>query len=126
MSNTLYDLISINNHVVPDVSKGTITIAPNPKYNEYEGELGNKVIDIIREDMLKGSVEYSGLLQSDVQNAYAAIDLVSTMTVYSPFTGTTKTFMAKVIIGDSNKIVYDEQANAWTFTFEFEEIDSVT
>lgn len=123
MSNTVYDLISINNVVAPAVTKGTVTVAPNLKYNEYDGEAGNKIIEPISTDKLKGTVQYSGLFQSQIQTMYAAITLVSTMTVYNPMTGNTRTFKALVLVGDNTKILYDEVANVWSFAFDFEEVD---
>lgn len=118
----MYDLISINSVDIPDVKKGTLTIAPNQKYNEYETEDGGKVIEVIAADMLKGSVSYNGLTQSEMQTISAAINLVSQMTVYNPFTNNTKTFTALITVNQSDKILHDATANAWTYSFNFEEI----
>ena len=121
-----YDLISINGVSIPDVKKGSLSVAPNPKYTEYDGEEGNKIIDVISTDKIKGTVSYSGLLQSELQTIYSAIDLVSEMTIYNPLSGLTRTFMALILIGEPEKIIHDANANAWTFGFDFEEIDYVT
>lgn len=125
MSNTSYDLIAINNVSAPDIQKGTLTVLPNPKYNEYEGEEGNKVIEEISTDKIKGTVTYSGLFQSQIQTICAALSLVSTMTIYNPMTGTTRTFKALILVGEVTKIIHDGTANAWAFSFEFEEVDYV-
>lgn len=119
----MYDLITINGTSIPDVKKGTVSISPNPKYNEYEGEAGNKIIDIISDDRIKGTVSYSGLLQSELQTIYGAITLVSTLEIYNPFTGNVKRFSALILVSASDKLIHDANANAWTFEFEFEEID---
>ena len=124
MANVQYDLLSINGVAIPDVKKGSLTIAPNPKYVEVECEEGNKIIDIINSTMVKGSVEFSGLMQSELQTIYAATSLVSVMEIYNPMTGQVKRFSALVLIGDMTKIIHDAGANAWSFGFEFEEIDN--
>lgn len=122
---TSYDLISINGTAIPDVKKGEVIVAPNPKYIEYEGEEGNKIIDKISTTKIKGSVSYNGLFQSELQTIYGALsdDIVATLTIYNPMKGTSKTFSALILVGDISKIIHDSGANAWSFTFDFEEID---
>lgn len=121
-----YDLIKLNGTSIPDVKKGTVTVAPNPKYNEFDGEEGNKVLEVISTDKIRGTVSYDGLFQSELQTIQAAVDIVSEMTIYNPFSGQTRTFLAKIIVNDSGKIIHDENANAWTYGFDFEEIDYIS
>lgn len=118
----MYDLISINGVNAPDVKKGTLTIMPNPKYNEFEVEDGGKVVEVIAETKLKGTVSYTGLLQSEIQALRAAIGLVSQMTIYNPYSNSARTFTALITITAGDKIIHDAVANAWTFAFDFEEI----
>ena len=120
---TSYDLIAINGVASPDIQKGTLSIAPNQKYTEYEGEGDNKVIDVIGETRLKGSVSYSGLFQSQIQTIVGSFSTVSVMTIYNPFTGSQKTFTALIVLDEAPKIIHDGVANAWGFSFTFEEID---
>ena len=122
---TRYDLISINNVDIPDVKKGTLNITPVDKYEEHETEGGGKVIEEIAKKLLTGTVSFSGLLQSELQTLDAALDTVSTMTIYSPLTGNTKTFMALIVRNGMDKIIHDADANAWTWGFTFEEIGDV-
>lgn len=121
---TSYDLISINNVSLPDVQKGEVTVQPNPKYHEYEAQTGNKVIDEVENTMIKGMVSYDGLLQAELQTVYAAVSssVVGSMTIYNPMSGQTKTFDALIVVGAITKIIHDEGANAWSFSFDFEEI----
>lgn len=121
---TSYDLISLNNYALPDVTagKGTVTITPNPKYTEYECEDGGKVIDVINDTLISGTVEYSGLLQTELAAISSHMHLVSTMTIYNPLTGATKTFTALCLVGEVTRLIHDAGANAWTYSFTFEEI----
>lgn len=121
-----YDLIAINGVSIPDVKKGTLVIAKNPKYTEHETEDGGKIIDVVEEDMIRGSVEYSGLLQNQISAINAALTLVSTLSIYNPMTGSVKTFEALIVPGEMQKTIHDDRANAWSFGFTFEEIGSIT
>ena len=121
---TSYDLISINNTPLPDVEigKGAIKIGRNDKYNEYETEGGGKVIEPISQGKLKGTVSFTGLLQTTLQTIEASLDIVSAMTIYNPRTGQTRSFLALIVPADADKIIHDAYANAWTYGFDFEEI----
>lgn len=120
-----YDLISINGTDIPDVKKGTVTVEPNRKFEALEGEEGNMIIEPISVDKIKGSVEYTGLFQSELQTIASAVELVSEMTIYNPRSGSTRTFLALITEHPSSKIIHDAGANAWTYGFDFEEIDYV-
>lgn len=126
MPSTSYDLISLNGTAIPDVVKGVVEVGRNPKYEAYEGEAGNKIIDEISTDKIMGTVSFSGLFQSDLQSIAAVVELVSTMTIYNPLSGSERTFVALILEEPSSKIIHDENANAWTYGFSFEEIDYVS
>ena len=120
---TSYDLISINGTAAPDVKKGGVTVQRNVKYTEYDGEEGNKVIDVISESRIKGTVAYNGLTQTELQTIASAVRTVSVFTIYNPLTGQSKTFSALIIEDPSEKKIHDDRANAWSYGFAFEEID---
>ena len=122
-ANEQYDLISINGVPAPDVKKGSVSVQRNVKYEEYEGSLGNKVIDIIDESKIKGAVSYTGLMQEELQTIATAVTTVSVFSIYNPLTNQEKTFSALIIEDPSEKIIHDEDANAWSYGFSFEEID---
>ena len=125
MSNTSYDLISINDVAIPDVNlgKGVVSVGKNPKYEEYDCEEGNKVIDEISSDKIIGEVSFNALLQTDLQTISGAIDLVSKMTIYNPMADATRTFWALIIEKPAEKVIHDSGANVWSYGFSFEEID---
>lgn len=122
-----YDLLEINGTKLPDVElgKGSVSVGKDPKYNEYETEGGGKVIEEIAEGMMKGSVAFSGMLQSQIQTIEVSVDLVSEMKIYDPRRGTVKSFLAKILPADMDKIIHDANANAWTYGFDFEEIGDI-
>lgn len=120
-----YDLVTINGFDLPDVKKGSVTITPNPKFTSYDCEDGGKIIDVLEEHMITGSVKFNGLLQSDIESICEHISIVSEMSIYSPINGQVKTFMALVQMEDLDRIIHDANANAWGFGFKFEEIGNV-
>lgn len=125
MSEISYDLIELNGVAVPDVKKGSLSVGRNPKYNEYETEGGGKVIEIIEEKLLKGSVSFNGLFQSEIQTIEASISTVSEMTIYNPLTNMTRSFMALITPHDSEKKYHNESMNVWSYGFDFEEIGDI-
>ena len=124
---TSYDLLSINGTAIPDVKKGDVMVSPLSKYQKYEGEEGNGILDVINTSQIRGSVSYTGLMQSEVQSIWTAMHTASfpacVLVIYNPLTGTSKRFTACIEVGDVPKIIHDGSANAWGFSFSFEEID---
>lgn len=126
----MYDLLSINGYDLPDIlpGKGEITVQPNPKYDTHDVEDGGKVIDEIEEseDMIMGTVTYNGLFQAQISAINSIVRTVSTMTIYNPLTGSVRTFQALITRQPLSRIIHDGIANAWTFSFDFEEIGGAT
>lgn len=123
-----YDLLEINGTKLPDVEigKGSVTVGKELKYNEYETEGGGKVIEEIDSvGKLRGSVAFTGMLQSQIQTIEASVDLVSEMKIYNPRTGNVRHFLALILPADMNKIIHDAGANAWSYGFDFEEIGDI-
>ena len=123
-----YDLLEINGTKLPDVElgKGAVSVGKEYKYNEYETEGGGKVIEEIdSEGKLRGTVSFTGMLQSQIQTIEASIELVSAMKIYNPRTGSPRSFLALITPNDVNKIIHDAGANAWSYGFGFEEIGDI-
>lgn len=123
-----YDLLEINGTKLPDVElgKGSVSVGKEYKYNEYETEGGGKVIEEIdSEGKIRGTVSFSGLLQSQLQAIEASIDLVSEMKIYNPRTGSPRSFLALITPAEASKIIHDAGANAWSYGFSFEEIGDI-
>lgn len=125
MSETRYDLITVNNIDCPDVKKGSLTMNPVPKYEEHETEGGGKVIEEIAENMWTGSVSYSGLFQSEIQSIKNCLKTVSTMTIYDPLNDQTISFIALIVPQEMEKKEHTSQGNVWSFGFTFEKIGDV-
>lgn len=126
MSDTRYDLITVNNIDCPDVKKGTLSMNPVPKYDEHATEGGGKVIDEIAEEMWTGTVSYNGLFQSEIQSIKNCLKTVSTMTIYDPLHDQTISFIALIVPQEMEKKEHNSQGNVWSFGFTFEKIGDIT
>lgn len=120
-----YDLIELNGVKIPDVKKGSLTVARNPKYNAYDTEGGGKVVEIIEEHMIRGSVAFNGLYQSEIQTIEASLSTVSEMKIYDPMTNTTRSFLALIEPQDMEKKIHDDRLNVWSWGFNFEKIGDI-
>ena len=118
----MYNLIKINSYSIPEPLKGNLTIDRVDKYNKYETEDGSEITESIKEGMLKASVTYKGLFADDLQDILSSITLVSTVVIYNPFTGTTKSISARITNLSSSKIVYNDNVEAWSLSFSIEEV----
>lgn len=116
-------LLAINGVSLPNPLKGKLQLKKEDKYNEYECEDGSKKIEEIRTNVYAGNITYNGLFESDVLKISEAITLVSSIIVYSPYTDRTETISALVTDLTSSNIITDTNANAWSLSFDFEEID---
>lgn len=116
-------LLTLNGVSLPNPTKGKLNLKKSDKYNEYECEDGSKKIESIRNNILSGTVSYSGLFESDVLKISNAASLVSTLVVYSPYENSTKTITALIKDLSSNNIITKTNANAWSLSFSFEELD---
>ena len=126
MSDTRYDLITVNNIDCPDVKKGTLSMNPVPIYEEHATEGGGKVIDEIAEKMWAGTVSYNGLFQSEIQRIKNCLKTVSTMTIYDPLENQTISFIALIVPQEMEKKEHTGQGNVWSFGFTFEKIGDIT
>jgi len=139
MSATRYDLLAINSTAIPDVKKGTLSMNPTRKKNEFECMDGSSVMEVLSMTQMSGTVTYNGLMESELQTIVVAIgDGVVTLSVYDPATpttttingktvttGTTLTFYADISNIQYDKILHDSAASAWSLSFDFKKIGDV-
>lgn len=117
-----FKLVEINNYTIPAPIKGNLTINRDDKYNEYETEDGNKKIEPIKLNIFNGSVTYGGLFAAQLQEIQRHLSLVSTMVLYNPFTGGYKEFEALITGITTTNIITENNAEAWSLSFNFSEV----
>lgn len=118
----MFNLLSINNTVLPNIDKGSITVTKNDIYNTYTAEDGHSTIEAVRVGKTVCDVAYKGLLEADVVAIKAAISLVSSVTLYDATAGNQIVFNAKISGLKADKIVYKNNLSAWSLSFRIEEL----
>lgn len=114
-------LLEINGISLPDPEKA-FSISKEDKYNEYEGENGERTIEIIREDIISGKVSYKGLPAEKMAEIEKAITLVSTVKIYDPGKNAVKEITAKITGVNSEKKFYRNNVSVWSLSFNIEEL----
>ena len=117
----MYNILQIGN-LVFQTPQGSVTIKRTDKTNDYETEAGTKRVELIRKDVLSGTIAFKGLLVADIATYYAALDTVTQITVFNPLKNNTETFNAKITNIQTNKIEHNANFSAWSFSFDFEEL----
>ncbi len=117
----MYKLLEINGVSLPD-PEGSYSLSRKDKFNEYEGENGDKTIEVIREEILSCSVSYSGLEQKKIKEIMDAISLVSTVKVYDPKIGNVKGITAKITDVKTDKKFHKNGISVWSLSFKIEQL----
>jgi hypothetical protein len=117
----MHKLLEINGVALPD-PEGSFSLEKEDKYNEYEGENGEKTVEIIRENIISGNVSYKGLTAKEVKKIMNAITLVSTVKVYDPGSDALKEITAKITGVKHDKKFYKNDVSVWSLSFKLEEL----
>ncbi len=117
----MHKLLEINGVVLPD-PEGSFSLASEDKYNEYEGENGVKTVEVIRENIISGSVSYKGLAEDKLKEIVDAVSLVSSVKVYDPCIKAVKEITAKITGVKYDKKFYKNDVSVWSLSFKIEEL----
>ena len=117
----MYNILQIGS-LVFQTPQGTVTVKRNDKTNDYNTEAGTKRVELIRKDVLSGTIAFKGLLVADIATYYAALDTVTQLVLFNPMKNNTETFNAKITNIQCDKIEHNTNFSAWRFSFDFEEL----
>lgn len=118
----MYKLLKVNGVDFITPNKGTFSVKKDDKVNEYETENGGKVLEVVREGVLSGTMAYRGLFASQIAQYDALLTTVSTLTIYDPMKADAVTITARILNKAAQKIVHNDNVSAWSFSFDFEEL----
>lgn len=118
----MYNLLTINNVVCPNIDKGSITVSKDDTYNTYTGEDGHSSIEQVRSGKISADVSYKGLFEADVKRVAEAITLVSSVSLYDPTADAVVSISAKITKVKMKKVVYENNISAWSLSFQIEEL----
>jgi len=114
-------LLEINGTSLPDPEK-TFSLNKEDKYNEYEGENGERTIEVIRENIISGNVSYKGLTVEKLKEIKNSITLVSTVKIYDPGEDAVKEITAKITGVKYEKKFHRNNVSVWSLSFNIEEL----
>lgn len=117
-------VLKVNGTEFPNVKKGSYTLTPITKYNEYEGEDGSSTIEEVNTGFYEGAVTYKALTQEEVYNLYRKLTLVSDIAILDP-TSENRIYRNMTCVVDNKKLPYifnDEDLSVWGMSFRFRQI----
>ena len=115
----MYNLLVINGVEFP-TPEGSFEVKYKNITNEYEGESGQKTIEVIREDVASISVSYNGLLRSEVDTLHDALAIVNTVKFYKK--GVETQVSMKLTNVSTPKKYHKNNLSVWGMSFGLEEL----
>lgn len=115
----MHSLLTINGVDFP-TPEGSYDVKYSNITNEYEGENGEKTVEIIRENVVSISVSYNGMTEEQLNTLHTALTTVCTVAFYKKGVKTT----AKMKLSDVStpKKYYKHGLSVWGMSFSLEEL----
>ena len=117
----MYKLLSANGTDLLD-PEGSYQLSKNDIVNEYEGENGRKTIEIVRQNVISGSVSYKGLTASMLKKIMDSLSLVTNFVLYDPSKEALVEIEARVSNIKANKIYHRDNISFWSLSFNIDEL----
>lgn len=115
----MHSLIIINGVEFP-TPEGSFDIKYKSVTNEYEGEDGEKTVEIIREDVATISIGYNGMEEEQLNTLHSALKTVNTVVFWKK--GTKTTSKMKLSDVSTPKKHYRHGLSVWGMSFSLEEL----
>lgn len=117
----MYKLLTVNGTDLRDPD-GSLEISKKDLVNEYEGEDGRKTLEIVRRNIISGSVSYSGLTVSMLKEIMDSLSTLTTFVIYDPMIDDTVEIEARVSNVSTKKLCHQNNVSVWTLSFNFDEL----
>lgn len=117
----MYKLLSANGTDLRDPD-GTYQLSKKDITNEYEGEDGHTILEIIRQGVVSGSVTYKGLTTDMLKTIISSLTTVTTFTLYDPMQDAVIEIEAKVSGISVNKVHHKGDTSVWSLSFKIDEL----
>lgn len=115
----MHSLLTINGVDFP-TPEGSYDIKYSAVTNEYEGENGEKTVEIIRENVATISVSYNGMTEEQLNDLHAVLTTVCTVVFYKK--GVKTTAKMKLSEVSTPKKYYRHGLSVWGMSFSLEEL----
>ncbi len=117
----MFKLLSVNGTNLRDPD-GSYNLSKTDIVNEYEGEDGRKTLEIIRQNVISGSVTYKGLTPSMMKTIVSSLSTVTNFVLYDPIKDEVVEIEAKVSNIKTSKIHHKNSLSVWSLSFDIDEL----
>lgn len=117
----MYKIITANGTSFTD-PEGNFTLSKDDDVNEYKGEDGHTIIEIVRQNVISASVSYNALTVEQLKIMSEALTTVTTFTLYDPMTDSTIDVTARVSSVQVKKVHHRNDVSVWSLSFKIEQL----
>ena len=117
----MYKIITANGVSFTD-PEGSFTLSKTDNVNEYEGEDGYKIIEIIRQNVISASVSYNALTVEQLKTMSEASTTVTVFRLYNPMTESVIDVTARVSSIQVKKVHHRNDVSVWSLSFKIDEL----
>lgn len=117
----MYKIIKANGVSFTD-PEGSFTLSKTDNVNEYKGEDGHKIIEIVRQNVISASVSYKALTVGQLKTMSEALTTVTAFDLYDPMTDSVVTVTARVSSVQVKKVHHRHDVSVWSLSFKIDEL----
>lgn len=117
----MYKIITANGVSFTD-PEGSFTLSKTDDVNEYKGEDGHSIIEIIRQNVISASVSYNALTVEQLKTMSKALTTVTVFRLYDPMTDSVIDVTARVSSIQVKKVHHRNDVSVWSLSFKIDEL----
>ena len=117
----MYKIITANgvDFVNPE---GDFTLYKTDDVNEYKGEDGHCIVEIIRQNVISASVSYNALTVEQLKTMSEALTTVTNFKLYDAMTDSVIDVTARVSSVQVKKVHHRHEVSVWSLSFKIDEL----
>lgn len=117
----MYKIITANgvDFVNPE---GDFTLSKTDDVNEYKGEDGHCIVEIIRQNVISASVSYNALTVEQLKTMSEALTTVTNFKLYDAMTDSVIDVIARVSSVQVKKVHHRHEVSVWSLSFNIDEL----
>jgi hypothetical protein len=117
----VYKIITANgvDFVNPE---GDFTLSKTDDVNEYKGEDGHCIVEIIRQNVISASVSYNALTVEQLKTMSEALTTVTNFKLYDAMTDSVIDVTARVSSVQVKKVHHRHKVSVWSLSFKIDEL----
>lgn len=117
----MYKIITANGVEFTD-PEGDFTLSKTDDVNEYKGEDGHCIVEIIRQNVISASVSYNALTVEQLKTMYEALTTVTNFKLYDAMTDSVVDVTARVSSVQVKKVHHRHEVSVWSLSFNIDEL----